>query len=106
MQTIRKTCAKSCRIWQKPHLAVAAPVLQPLSRFNQIHTDTNKMVKFLGQEEAINIDVELFNEYKYSVDQLMELAGLSCAVAVAKCYPQASIGNKSVLVCCGPGGFV
>ncbi|KAH1029080.1 hypothetical protein HUJ05_002379 [Dendroctonus ponderosae] len=103
MQTIRKTCAKSCRIWQKPHLAVAAPVLQPLSRFNQIHTDTNKMVKFLGQEEAINIDVELFNEYKYSVDQLMELAGLSCAVAVAKCYPQASIGNKSVLVCCGPG---
>lgn len=61
------------------------------------------MVKFLGQQEAINIDVELFNEYKYSVDQLMELAGLSCAVALTKCFPLNQIGTKSVLVCCGPG---
>ncbi|XP_066256793.1 NAD(P)H-hydrate epimerase isoform X1 [Euwallacea similis] len=68
-----------------------------------LHTNTSKMVKFLGQEEAINIDIELFNEYKYSVDQLMELAGLSCAVSISKCFPQTSIRNKSVLVCCGPG---
>ena len=32
-------------------------------------------VKLLGQEEAVNIDQELFNEYGFSVDQLMELAG-------------------------------
>ena len=32
-------------------------------------------VSFLGQEEAQNIDIELFNEYKFSIDQLMELAG-------------------------------
>lgn len=38
-------------------------------------------MKLLNQEEARNIDLELFNEYKYSVDQLMELAGLSCAHA-------------------------
>lgn len=57
------------------------------------------MVKYLNQQEAINIDLELFNEYKFSVDQLMELAGLSCATAIAKCYP---VGAK-VLVCCGPG---
>lgn len=61
------------------------------------------MVKFLGQQEAIDIDVELFNEYKYSVDQLMELAGLSCAVSISKCFPPNTLGNKSVLVCCGPG---
>jgi len=68
------------------------------------HTNTAKMVKFLGQEEAIDIDVELFNEYKYSVDQLMELAGLSCAVAIAKCYPKNAIdATKHILVCCGPG---
>ncbi|XP_060524330.1 NAD(P)H-hydrate epimerase isoform X2 [Cylas formicarius] len=66
-------------------------------------TGPTNMVKFLGQQEAINIDVELFNEYKYSVDQLMELAGLSCAVAISKCYPNSLIGNKSILVCCGPG---
>lgn len=34
-------------------------------------------MKYLNQGEAINIDLELFHEYKYSVDQLMELAGLS-----------------------------
>lgn len=61
------------------------------------------MVKYLGQEEAINIDVELFNEYKYSVDQLMELAGLSCATAIAKTYSIEHLGNKQILVCCGPG---
>lgn len=30
------------------------------------------------------MDEELFNEYQFSVDQLMELAGLSCATAIAK----------------------
>lgn len=61
------------------------------------------MVKYLGQEEAIKIDKELFNEYRYSVDQLMELAGLSCATAIAKSYPKEQIAGKSILVCCGPG---
>ncbi|CAG9768907.1 unnamed protein product [Ceutorhynchus assimilis] len=77
----------------------------PLLKINKslFHTIPIKMVKFLGQEEAINIDVELFNEYKYSVDQLMELAGLSCAVAVTKCFPKAEVAGKSVLICCGPG---
>ncbi|XP_067010214.1 NAD(P)H-hydrate epimerase [Anabrus simplex] len=61
------------------------------------------MVKYLNQEEAINIDLELFNEYQYSVDQLMELAGLSCAVSIAKCYPLKQLTNRTVVVCCGPG---
>ncbi|KAJ1527656.1 hypothetical protein ONE63_007618 [Megalurothrips usitatus] len=60
------------------------------------------MVKYLLQDEAVNIDLELFNQYKFSVDQLMELAGLSCATAIAKCY-QAGPESGSVLVCCGPG---
>lgn len=41
---------------------------------------------FLSQIEAQNIDEELFNEYQFSVDQLMELAGYSCAVAIAKVF--------------------
>lgn len=57
-------------------------------------------MKFLNQADATQIDVDLFTEYKYSVDQLMELAGLSCAHAIAKCY-QPNIGK--ILVCCGPG---
>lgn len=39
---------------------------------------------FFSQEEAQQIDEELFTEYAFSVDQLMELAGYSCAVAIAK----------------------
>ena len=33
------------------------------------------IMKFLNQVEAQNIDIELFNEYKFTVEQLMELAG-------------------------------
>lgn len=43
-------------------------------------------MKLLSQNEATEIDLKLFNEYKFSVDQLMELAGLSCAHSIAKCY--------------------
>lgn len=32
-------------------------------------------MKFLNQVEAQNIDIELFNDYKFTVEQLMELAG-------------------------------
>ena len=41
-------------------------------------------VKYLNQAEATTIDQELFTEYQFSVDQLMELAGLGCAHAVAQ----------------------
>ncbi len=40
-----------------------------------------------GKQEAADIDAELFTEYKFSLDQLMELAGLSCAHAIAKSCP-------------------
>lgn len=45
---------------------------------------TMATVRHLNQQEATNVDLELFNEYQFSVDQLMELAGLSCAHAVAE----------------------
>lgn len=60
-------------------------------------------MKFLTQEEAQNIDQELFNKYAFSVDQLMELAGLSVAVALCKAYPITKSESSQVLVCCGPG---
>lgn len=44
-------------------------------------------IRYLTQIEAAELDQDLFNEYKFSVDQLMELAGLSVATAVAKSFP-------------------
>ena len=58
------------------------------------------MVKYLNQQEAVNVDLELFNSYNYSVIQLMELAGLACAHAVAKVYPASA---QPVLIVVGPG---
>lgn len=60
-------------------------------------------LKYLNQEEATNIDLELFNEYKFSVDQLMELAGLSCAHAVVKEFTVKGNDNNEVLILAGPG---
>ncbi|CAG9560205.1 unnamed protein product [Danaus chrysippus] len=58
-------------------------------------------INYLSQENAAALDQDLFTEYKFSVDQLMELAGLSVATAVAKVYPSSTY--KSALVVCGPG---
>ena len=38
----------------------------------------------------------------FSIDQLMELAGLSCAEALARAYPL-DAGNENVLIVAGPG---
>lgn len=79
----------------------ALKLLFPISQ-RCFTTASAAMVKYLQQDEAVNIDIELFDQYKFSVDQLMELAGLSCATAIARCY-QPSNKSSHVLVCCGPG---
>ncbi|XP_015430653.1 PREDICTED: NAD(P)H-hydrate epimerase [Dufourea novaeangliae] len=61
------------------------------------------MVKYLNQVESINIDRDLFEKYKFSVDQLMELAGQSCALAIAHSYQSLKNSERKILVCCGPG---
>ena len=54
-----------------------------------------------GQEDAAKIDEELMGPLGFSVDQLMELAGLSVACSVYAEYPPSS--HKRVLVIAGPG---
>ncbi|XP_055622749.1 NAD(P)H-hydrate epimerase [Toxorhynchites rutilus septentrionalis] len=76
--------------------------LKPIFRSPVRTFATLGRMKYLNQREAISVDEELFNEYKFSVDQLMELAGLSCAHAIVHCYGTRGIKNK-ILVCCGPG---
>ncbi|KAI2809998.1 NAD(P)H-hydrate epimerase [Blomia tropicalis] len=60
-------------------------------------------IKYLSQTEAINVDQELFNEYGFSVDQLMELAGLSVAISIVKSYSEQSFKDGTTLLVCGPG---
>jgi len=57
---------------------------------------------FLDQRSAIQVDVDLMSpEGGFSIDQLMELAGLSVASALAKEYPPQS--HPKVLIISGPG---
>nr|KAJ3423096.1 NAD(P)H-hydrate epimerase [Polyrhizophydium stewartii] len=59
-------------------------------------------MRLLGQALAQQIDVELMGPaVGFSIDQLMELAGLSVAQAVAREYTPAT--HRSILVCAGPG---
>ncbi|XP_060564094.1 NAD(P)H-hydrate epimerase-like [Ruditapes philippinarum] len=62
-------------------------------------------IKYISQKEAQEIEQELFTEYAFTVDQVMELSGYSCAVAITKCFPVEKMTKDShaVLVCCGPG---
>ena len=61
-------------------------------------------IKLLSQQEATQMDVELMGkEFGFSVDQLMELAGLSVASAVFEFQPSSVSHKPSVLVICGPG---
>ncbi|WVQ84153.1 NAD(P)H-hydrate epimerase [Cryptococcus sp. DSM 104549] len=59
-------------------------------------------IKYISQKLAQQIDEELMNASgAFSLDQLMELAGLSCAQALAKSYPAKT--HPRVMVACGPG---
>ncbi|XP_049532336.1 NAD(P)H-hydrate epimerase [Anopheles darlingi] len=77
-------------------------VSQCAKRLHSTGSRASRM-KYLNQQEAISIDEELFNEYKFSVDQLMELAGLSCAHVIADAYAPESLKSNKILICCGPG---
>ena len=60
--------------------------------------------KYLGQEEAQKLDQELFNDYNFSLDQLMEIAGMAVAESVVSYKTECLKGDSSkVLVVCGPG---
>lgn len=66
--------------------------------------------QFLGQREAQLFDEQLMSSrFGFSIDQLMELAGLSVACAVGKAFPSQQLGSaasesyRRVLVVAGPG---
>lgn len=59
------------------------------------------MTKFLTASAAAALDKELMSTGAFSIDQLMELAGLSVSQAVYRVNPPWK-GDR-VLVACGPG---
>ncbi|GLT60874.1 hypothetical protein SLA2020_336170 [Shorea laevis] len=58
-------------------------------------------ISYLTQREAAEIDETLMGPLGFSVDQLMELAGLSVATSIAEAYKASEYSR--VLAICGPG---
>nr|CAG4647296.1 EOG090X0AXR [Megafenestra aurita]SVE92574.1 EOG090X0AXR [Megafenestra aurita] len=88
MKDLRLKCNITSLICS-PNSSMSSPRLIPSAR----------MLHYLNQIEAINLDKDLFNQCSFSVEQLMELAGLSCASSILEVFPKA----KHVLVVSGPG---
>ncbi|MED6207105.1 Pyridoxine/pyridoxamine 5'-phosphate oxidase 1, chloroplastic [Stylosanthes scabra] len=63
--------------------------------------DSSLSLTYLSQREAAEIDETLMGPLGFSVDQLMELAGLSVAASIAEVYKPGEYNR--VLVICGPG---
>lgn len=62
---------------------------------------SHEHVSYLSQKEAAEIDEVLMGPLGFSVDQLMELAGLSVAASIAEVYKSSEYSR--VLAICGPG---
>ncbi|CRK30640.1 hypothetical protein BN1723_014402 [Verticillium longisporum] len=58
-------------------------------------------LKTLSAKAAAALDKDLMSAGAFSIDQLMELAGLSVSQAVYKVHPPSK--GRNILVACGPG---
>ncbi|KFA64777.1 hypothetical protein S40285_01366, partial [Stachybotrys chlorohalonatus IBT 40285] len=68
---------------------------------NKIHEIPVNLEQTLGAKAAAALDQELMSTCAFSIDQLMELAGLSVSQAVFRVHPLSK--GRRVLVACGPG---
>ena len=60
------------------------------------------LIPYINAETSANVDKELMGAYNYSIDQLMEMAGLTVAKVVNQEFIK-STKNCKILTLCGPG---
>ena len=75
------------------------------SPIRHMATDSAKSLEHIGlisQQDSVAIDDELLTTYKYTIEQLMEVAGLTVAEIVADIYPKQQQTDR-ILICVGPG---
>lgn len=61
-------------------------------------------LRYLSKDEAVAMETELLRDYRFGQQQLTEILGHACAVAVTKAFPLGTLGKRqpTVLVVCGP----
>jgi NAD(P)H-hydrate epimerase len=89
-----ETSAKEKMNIQEPILSMTKEIIKKLK-------EKNNKIPFINSEQSKLIDETLMNTYNYSIDQLMEIAGLTVAKIISneilKKNPQ------KILCICGPG---
>ncbi|KAL3486722.1 YjeF N-terminal domain-like protein [Aspergillus germanicus] len=65
------------------------------------HRTAKMSLKAISSKDAASLDQDLMEMGGWSLDQLMELAGLSVSQAVYRVHPPSA--GKNILVICGPG---
>ncbi|KAJ5107821.1 hypothetical protein N7456_004496 [Penicillium angulare] len=75
--------------------------LPTFRRYTQATKMSLKYSQAISAKDAASLDKDLMEMGGWSLDQLMELAGLSVSQAVWKVHPLSA--GKNVLVVCGPG---
>ena len=61
-------------------------------------------IPYINAETSALVDKELMGEYNYSIDQLMEIAGLTVAKVINKEFIlKNKLKNKKIIILCGPG---
>lgn len=97
-----RRCAARTAPSRSPHLFT--PRTAPFSSMDARQPSPQMLPKlrYITADEAARIDEALMSARGgFSIDQLMELAGLACAQTVYACYPPDAFPN--VLVAAGPG---
>ncbi|KAH8701795.1 AI-BP family protein [Talaromyces proteolyticus] len=83
---------------QIKHTSYPSRLIRYSSRYSRA---LNMSLKAISSKDAAALDKDLMDVGGFSLDQLMELAGLSVSQAVYRFHPLSK--GKRVLVVCGPG---
>jgi NAD(P)H-hydrate epimerase len=101
----RKTCFATAGLVATLSLptAFATTTCDSTTRRNMTSNSDSLMTGYLNSEDAAALDVELMSQPGFSLEQLMELAGLAVAETVYQVVPSSPSKKARILLICGPG---
>ncbi|XP_063770643.1 yjeF N-terminal domain-containing protein 3 isoform X3 [Pseudophryne corroboree] len=65
--------------------------------------ERKEALRYISKQEAEALEAELLEDYRFGKQQLIEILGHSCALAITKVYPLQTLPKKqpTVLIICG-----
>ncbi|MBN3279608.1 YJEN3 protein, partial [Polyodon spathula] len=87
--------------WLSGVVRATTCIISTLSHMTRNSVPHNSVIR---KKEAAVIEKELLKEYRFGQQQLIEIWGHACALAITKAFPLSAFSKKqpTVLVICGP----